>query len=323
MGETSPFVTYKYDEDGRRIQKVVNSEVTNYYYDGDSLNVLYETNGNNEIVRSYVYSESGQLLSMRKGNAKYFYHYNAHGDVIALTNQQGEVVASYQYDAWGNPLTVEEDNSVADNPYRYAGYQFDRETGMYYLMARYYHPTHGVFLSLDPDPGDDDDILTQNGYTYANNNPVMLVDPDGHYFWLAVNAGFAAYDGYKAYKSGKSWKGVAAASAVGFIGGSRIKAAKKASHTVYTLTKKGKVVYVGRTKNPKSRKYAHSKKHKDATFTPVKSGLSYSQARGLEHRLYLKNGGKKKLRNKIRPISKKNKKYKHYMSASRSVYRNH
>ncbi len=322
VGETSPFVTYKYDEDGRRIQKVVNSGVTNYYYDGDSLNVLYETNANNEIVRSYVYSESGQLLSMRKGNAKYFYHYNAHGDVIALTNQQGEVVASYQYDAWGNPLTVEEDNSVADNPYRYAGYQFDRETGMYYLMARYYHPTHGVFLSLDPDPGDDDDILTQNGYTYANNNPVMLVDPDGHYFWLAVNAGFAAYDGYKAYKSGKSWKGVAAASAVGFIGGSRIKAAKKASHTVYTLTKKGKVVYVGRTKNPKSRKYAHSKKHKDATFTPVKSGLSYSQARGLEHRLYLKNGGKKKLRNKIRPISKKNKKYKHYMSASRSVYRN-
>ncbi|MED4271270.1 hypothetical protein P9199_14145, partial [Geobacillus stearothermophilus] len=36
-----------------------------------------------------------------------------------------------------------------------------------------------------------DDILTQNGYTYANNNPVMLVDPDGHFFWFAVNAGFA------------------------------------------------------------------------------------------------------------------------------------
>jgi uncharacterized protein RhaS with RHS repeats len=41
-------------------------------------------------------------------------------------------------------------------------------------------PEHIVFLSLDPDPGDADDILTQNGYAYANNNPVMYVDPDGN-----------------------------------------------------------------------------------------------------------------------------------------------
>ena len=39
-----------------------------------------------------------------------------------------------------------------------------------------------------------------NGYTYADNNPVMLTDPDGHFAWMALNAGFAAYDGYKAYK---------------------------------------------------------------------------------------------------------------------------
>jgi RHS repeat-associated protein len=68
---------------------------------------------------------------------------------------------------------------------------------VYYLIARYYHPEHGVFLSLDPDPGDADDILTQNGYTYANNNLVMLVDPDGHWVWLAINAGFVVYDSYR------------------------------------------------------------------------------------------------------------------------------
>ncbi len=56
-------------------------------------------------------------------------------------------------------------------------------------MARYYHPTHGVFLSLDPDPGGDDDTLTQNGYTYVGNNPIMMVDPDGHY-WVYVAAAF-------------------------------------------------------------------------------------------------------------------------------------
>jgi hypothetical protein len=51
----------------------------------------------------------------------------------------------------------------------------------------------------------------------------MLVDPDGHWVWLAINAGFAAYDAYKAYKSGKGWKGVAVAAAIGFIGRGKFK----------------------------------------------------------------------------------------------------
>ncbi len=100
-GESTPFVTYQYDEDGRRIQKTVNGVVTNYHYQGDSLNVLYETDASGNVVRSYIYGENGQLLAMKKGNATYFYHYNAHGDVIALTDAQGNIVARYQYDASG------------------------------------------------------------------------------------------------------------------------------------------------------------------------------------------------------------------------------
>ncbi len=100
-GESTPFVTYKYDEDGRRIQKNVNGVITNYHYQGDSLNVLYETDASGNVVRSYIYGENGQLLAMKKGNATYFYHYNAHGDVIALTDAQGNIVARYQHDAWG------------------------------------------------------------------------------------------------------------------------------------------------------------------------------------------------------------------------------
>lgn len=47
-------------------------------------------------------------------------------------------------------------------------------------MARYYNPKYGNFTSIDPHPGDEDNVITQNGYTYADNNPVVFVDPDGH-----------------------------------------------------------------------------------------------------------------------------------------------
>jgi hypothetical protein len=82
-----------------------------------------------------------------------------------------------------------------------------------------------VFLSLDRDSGDAGDIPTQNGYAYANNNLVMLVDPDGHWVWLAINAGFAVYDGYKAFKKA-GWKAAAIAVGVGLIGGVGFKAGK-------------------------------------------------------------------------------------------------
>ncbi len=58
-----------------------------------------------------------------------------------------------------------------------------------------------------------------NGYDYGQNNPVMHVDPDGHRIWLAINAGFAAYDGYKAYKKTKSWKKAGIAAGKGALGG--------------------------------------------------------------------------------------------------------
>lgn len=55
----------------------------------------------------------------------------------------------------------------------------------------------------------------------------MNVDPDGHWVWFVVNAGFAVYDGYKAHKSGKDWKGVAVATVSGFLGGGKLKGAKE------------------------------------------------------------------------------------------------
>ena len=52
--------------------------------------------------------------------------YNGHGDVTAVLDGSSNVVASYYYDAFGVHLSA---TGTADNPYRYAGYKYDSETG--------------------------------------------------------------------------------------------------------------------------------------------------------------------------------------------------
>ena len=94
---------------------------------------------------------------------------------------------SYVYDAWGNPLTTT--GTMADtlgklNPFRYRGYVYDTETGLYYVSSRYYDPEMGRWISSEPNIGNGEfgegsEILGYNVYAYCFNNPVNNFDPDG------------------------------------------------------------------------------------------------------------------------------------------------
>ena len=56
-------------------------------------------------------------------------------------NGAGTPVVSYTYDAWGKLLSTTGTMAStlgAYNPLRYRGYFYDTETGLYYLMSRYY-----------------------------------------------------------------------------------------------------------------------------------------------------------------------------------------
>lgn len=59
--------------------------------------------------------------------------------MIAILDSSGKVVVKYAYDARGNCLTTVHDvnaTGIADlNPFRYRGYYFDSEIGMYYLQT--------------------------------------------------------------------------------------------------------------------------------------------------------------------------------------------
>jgi RHS repeat-associated protein len=167
--------TFTYDAFGRRASKTVNSVERKYHYDGRSNRVLYETEGS--TVKVWYTWAGDQLISQTQQDGNiYYYQYNGHGDVIALYAANGALKNVYAYDVWGNPTYTSEQ---VENPYRYAGYRWDAETGLYFLNARYYDPSLGRFSTQDTVP-------TQPTYAYSLNNPVVFADPTGNIAEIAL-----------------------------------------------------------------------------------------------------------------------------------------
>ena len=64
-------------------------------------------------------------------------------------------------------------------PFRYRGYVWDEETGLYYLRSRYYKAVIFRFLSNDVIVSKIGEQLSTNAYIYSKNNSVVCADADG------------------------------------------------------------------------------------------------------------------------------------------------
>ena len=176
-GDTLAFYTYD-AEDYRITKQVMNSDgekFTRYFYEGN--HVVLEAEESGRITAHNTYSIN--LIGRTVGEKGYYYFYNAHGDVVKLIGIQSEEEILYRYDAFGTLVEVTGD---ADNSITYAGYQYDKESGLYYLNARYYDSTTARFLTEDTYAGKANDPLSLHRYTYCANNPLRYTDPDGHFF---------------------------------------------------------------------------------------------------------------------------------------------
>ncbi|ULO07118.1 hypothetical protein H1230_29975 [Paenibacillus sp. 19GGS1-52] len=174
-------MTYQYDGDGLRREKTVSSskdgykaQTTNYSY--DCQHVILETGESGVMLNRYIRGIN-YIAHFDKASQVTDYLYNEHGDVVQTVTKDGAIVNQYDYDAFGNSsLTIE----TKEEPIRYGGEFFDRETGLYYLRARYYDPYTGRFISEDSYWGEQKNRLSLNLYTYAENDPIQFVDPTGH-----------------------------------------------------------------------------------------------------------------------------------------------
>jgi len=132
----------------------------------------------------YYYDENGAPLGLNWNGEDYFYYKNIFGDILGILDENGSLVVRYTYDAWGNPISVTGSMAATlgqDNPFRYRGYYYDTETGLYYLNARYYNPEWGRFLSPDP-VLDTSSAVGCNLFTCCGNDPINRIDESGA-FW--------------------------------------------------------------------------------------------------------------------------------------------
>ena len=190
------YYEYSYNDQGQRIQKKDYRAVKwDYTYDGNRL--IRETSMNGKL--DFLYDEYGSLYGFIKDDdEKFFYIRDRLQNILGIVNISGQIVVKYKYDAWGKPLSVE--GSLAStigqlNPFRYKGYYYDNESGMYYCNSRYYNPQWGRFLNSDSiEYLDPESINGLNLYAYCGNDPINRFDPTGHSwksFWNGVGAWFS------------------------------------------------------------------------------------------------------------------------------------
>ena len=169
-------VSCQYDTDGYRISKTVNGKTTYFIWDDDQIVMELDAKGN--VKKRYIRGNSLISTDDGEGTESVYYVLNDHGDVVQLLDKSGDVIREYTYDSFGNELNADKKD---DNPFRYAGEYFDRETGNIYLRSRYYAPEQGRFLTMDTYTGEDDDPLSLHRYAYCDNDGVNQVDPDGNW----------------------------------------------------------------------------------------------------------------------------------------------
>ena len=203
---------YEYDGNNYRVFKQTPTEKTYYNYDGSG-NLRFERRGRTEI--NYIY-DAGGIRGMKVtvptddpstyyASSEFYYVKDSLGNIRVILDKSGNIMVEYNYDAWGNFIAekvreVSIGSVTVDlaelNAFTYRGYYYDKESGLYYLINRYYDPTTGRFISPD-DVGylDFESFFGTNRYAYCLDDPVNESDPDGSSPILSIILGITALIG--------------------------------------------------------------------------------------------------------------------------------
>jgi RHS repeat-associated protein len=220
-------LTFTYDPQGRRISKVVSnwtgtawalSTDQRFVYDG--WNLIAMLNSSFSLVNSFLWGLDlsgslqgaggvGGLICVNNAtNGAHFAAFDGNGNVMALVNAtNGTVSANFEYGPFGELLRATGPMANA-TPFRFSTKYLDDETDLLYYGFRYYVPTSGRWLNMDP-------IGERGGwniYAFVGNAPssrtdllgqaTIISEPAEMEGWPATYLGPDAYGFYTRRPSG-------------------------------------------------------------------------------------------------------------------------
>jgi large repetitive protein len=167
---------YRYNANGIRVMASTDGQQTFYLLDEVQAyaQVTEEYDGAGAVQVSYGYGND--LINQTRNSQTTFYLVDGLGSTRLLTDELGNVVNVYDYEAFGE--TINQSGTV-QNGYLFAGEQFDRGLGDYYLRDRFYDAGTGRFTRQDTYEGNLSNPLTLHNFVYTHNNPVNGIDPSG------------------------------------------------------------------------------------------------------------------------------------------------
>jgi len=171
-------VTYTYDGDGKRVKK---SNGT-LYWTGPGWDPLLETDLSGNATEEYVFFNGERVARVDLPANTVEYYFSDHlNSTDIVTDHLGGIVRESDYVPYGGEVVI---SGTDPNRYKFTGKE---RAGLDDFDARFYSSPFGRFMTPDWEAKPTDvpyanfgNPQSLNLYSYVQNNPTTLGDPDGH-----------------------------------------------------------------------------------------------------------------------------------------------
>ncbi len=171
-------VTFAFDGDSHRIEKVTSTVTQNFVYDGQNILLFADVSNLTQAVYTIEPVEHGNLISQRQLESgtwvAIYHHFDLLGSTAELSDLNAVTTDSYIYYAYGDLVT---NTGTTNNPYQWVGmlgYWNDPEVSRYHTGERDEDLQTDRYLEPGSNNAEERLIHTRTGGTTRSTGPIPV-----------------------------------------------------------------------------------------------------------------------------------------------------